>query len=189
MRRSSASGGSTRREPTLGEIVERRGHPQRTPAPGTNAHAALERVRSICAALAESFEKEAWGEPTFRSPGGMFAMFVNDHHGDGRVAVWCKAAWGVQEMLVANDPERFFVPPYVGTKGWIGVRVDRKVDWDELAQLLGEAHGLGRPSRSSSAGTDPSRSARRRAVAPIERPLADDDLPAKHPRRRARPRP
>ena len=121
-------------------------------------HAILERVRAICAALPDTFEKEAWGEPTFRSPGGMFAMFVNDHHDDGRVAVWCKAAWGVQEMLVRSDAKRFFVPPYVGAKGWVGVRLDGRVDWKELAHLLAEARDLGKPAPSTSTSRKTKRS-------------------------------
>ncbi|MXW24928.1 MAG: MmcQ/YjbR family DNA-binding protein, partial [Dehalococcoidia bacterium] len=80
----------------------------------------LERVRAVCLALPEAEEKEAWGMPTFRVRGKLFAHFANDHHGDGRVALWLKAAEGAQELLVEAAPERFFVPPYMGPRGWVG---------------------------------------------------------------------
>jgi hypothetical protein len=85
----------------------------------------LPRVRRICLALPEAHEKIAWGEPTFRVRDKLFAMFANNHHGDGRIALWCKAAPGAQEDLVAADPKHFFVPPYVGKAGWLGIRLDR----------------------------------------------------------------
>jgi len=66
------------------------------------------------------------------------ARFHLNHHGDGRVAVWCKASPGAQEALVEADPERFFVPPYVGPSGWVGIRLDRKLSWDVVAGLLEE---------------------------------------------------
>jgi hypothetical protein len=86
----------------------------------------------------------------------MFVMFVDDHHADGRLGVWWKAAPSEQRTLVASDPERFFVPPYVGVKGWVGIRLDRpNTDWIELAILLekgwseigpkGIAHQVNRP--------------------------------------------
>jgi hypothetical protein len=109
---------------------------------------ALRRLRDICLALPETFEKEAWGECTFRVTGGsMFAMTDNDHHGSKHVAVWVKAPLDVQEMLVSADAKRFFVPPYVGSKGWIGVRLDYKVDWDELGDILKDAHAMSAPKR------------------------------------------
>ena len=66
-------------------------------------------------------------------------MVLTDHHGDGRFAIWCAAADGLQSMLVDADPERFFVPPYVGHRGWLGVRLDRGVDWDEIAGIAEDA--------------------------------------------------
>lgn len=102
----------------------------------------LERLRAICLALPDATEKIAWGEPTFRAYGKMFAMFTDNHHGDGRVAVWCKVPAGVQEILVAADPVRFFVPPYVGHNGWVGVRLDVKVDWDELAGIVADGYQM-----------------------------------------------
>ena len=91
----------------------------------------IDRLRAICLALPEAEEKETWGDPTFRVRDKIFAM---EKRGDGRVSVWCKAPPGSQMVLVGADPERFFVPPYVGPKGWVGVRLDDKPDWDEVAR-------------------------------------------------------
>jgi hypothetical protein len=107
----------------------------------------LPRVRKACLALPEATEKEAWGEPTFRVGGKMFAMYTNNHHGDGIVGIWCKAPPGMQEMLVGANPKRFFRPPYVGHKGWLGVRLDGKVDWDEVAEILEDAYRMTAPKR------------------------------------------
>jgi hypothetical protein len=105
----------------------------------------LKKVRAICLSLPETTEKEAWSAPTFRVKKKMFAMFVNDHHGDGRVALWLDAPPGDQELLVAADPVRFFVPPYQGPSGWIGVRVDLAPDWDEVRELVVDAHRTSAP--------------------------------------------
>ncbi len=67
--------------------------------------------------------------------------------GDGRIAVWCKAVRGVQEMLVETDPKRYFVPPYVGPSGWVGARLDGKVDWGAIARLVDDAYRLVAPRR------------------------------------------
>jgi len=98
----------------------------RGPKPSTVDQIA--RARRICMALPEVEEKEAWGSPTFRVRGKMFAMYFNNHHGDGRVALWLKAGPGVQGMLVEAEPEKFFIPPYQGPFGWIGVHLDRNSD-------------------------------------------------------------
>jgi hypothetical protein len=106
----------------------------------------IERARRVCMALPEAWEQEAWGEPTWRVGKRVFAMFANDHHGDGRVALWLGAPLGVQEMLVRADPEKFFVPPYVGVKGWIGVVVDR-VDDAELRELAVQSYCMVAPRK------------------------------------------
>jgi hypothetical protein len=129
------------------------------------ASAILKRVREICLTLPETTEKEAWSAPTFRVKKKMFAMFVNNHHGDGRVALWLDAPPGDQELLVAADPRRFFVPPYQGPFGWIGVRVDLDPDWDEVRELVVDAW------RTSAPGT---------LVARLD---ATANAPAKKPRR------
>jgi len=107
----------------------------------------LEQLRGICLAFPEATEKIAWGEPTFRVREKMFAMFDNNHHETGRLGVWCKAAAGAQEILVDADPERFFVPPYMGPKGWIGVRLDNDPEWGMVAAMMGEAYRLIAPKR------------------------------------------
>jgi hypothetical protein len=107
---------------------------------------AIERVRRICLALPEATEKLAWGEPTFRA-GKIFAMMDTHHHGAGHVAVVVPAELGAQETLVAADPERFFVPPYVGVQGWIGARIDRAPDWEAIEGLIKDAYRMIAPPR------------------------------------------
>jgi predicted DNA-binding protein (MmcQ/YjbR family) len=103
-----------------------------------------ERLRAICLALPEAMEKEAWGDPTWRVRDKIFAMAK---HGDGRESLWCKAPPRSQMVLVGADPERFFVPPYVGHKGWVGMRLDGKPDWDEVALLVRRSYRLTAPKR------------------------------------------
>jgi predicted DNA-binding protein (MmcQ/YjbR family) len=103
-----------------------------------------ERLRAICLALPETSEKEAWGDPTFRVRERIFAM---EKRGDGRISVWCKAPPGSQTVLVGADPERFFVPPYVGHKGWVGMRLDDAPDWAEVATLVSRSYRLIAPKR------------------------------------------
>jgi hypothetical protein len=101
----------------------------------------LTRVRKICLAFPDAYEKVAWNAPTFRVKGGkMFAMFVANHHGDGRVSLWSMASPGVQEEFVAADPLRYFRPPYVGAGGWIGIRLDERPDWKVVSGLLREGY-------------------------------------------------
>ncbi len=76
-----------------------------------------------------------------------FTMVLTDHHGDGRFAIWCAAGEGVQGMLIEADSERFFRPPYVGGRGWLGVRLDRGLDWDELAGILEDAYAEVAPAK------------------------------------------
>ena len=120
-------------------------HPMKTPKGGSVK--ALARLRAICAKLPESYEKIAWGSPTFRAgvKGKLYAMYSDDHHGDGRIAVLCPAPEGMQRDLVASDPEVFFVPPYVGPSGWIGIRLDRKLSDAALTALIEQAYRLVAP--------------------------------------------
>jgi hypothetical protein len=105
----------------------------------TAADVAYEHVRQICLGFPAAEEKLSHGAPSFHVRGKMFLNFVDDHHGDGNVAVWCKSTLDEQRRLVASDPGRFYVPPYVGVKGWLGVRVDEAhADWIELAILVEE---------------------------------------------------
>lgn len=104
----------------------------------------IDRLRAICLALPEATEKEAWGDPTFRVRNKIFAM---EKRGDGRISLWCKAPPGSQMVLVGADPEQFFVPPYVGDKGWIGMRLDNGPDWDEVAFVVKRSYRLIAPKR------------------------------------------
>ena len=106
----------------------------------------IDRLRRISLALPEATEQEAWGEPTFRVRKRIFAMFAGNHHNDGRVAVWLNAPIGLQEMLVREDPETYFVPPYVGVKGWIGVILDQVGD-DALREHLVESYCMVAPKK------------------------------------------
>jgi hypothetical protein len=109
----------------------------------------LPRLRKLCLALPEAREVEAWGAPTFRVK-TIFAMYAgpgNQHH-EGRAGVWLKAAPGNQPLMVRAAPDRFFVPPYVGPSGWIGVYLDSPAtDWTELAELLRDAWRLSAPKK------------------------------------------
>ena len=103
-----------------------------------------ERLRAICLALPEAMEKEAWGDPTWRVREKIFAM---EKRGDGRVSFWCKAPPGSQMVLVGADPERFFVPPDVGPKGWVGMRLTAGRTGAEVAMLVRRSYRLMAPKR------------------------------------------
>jgi hypothetical protein len=103
--------------------------------------AILSGIRKLCLALPETSERLSHGQPTFFvRDKRAFVMVLDNHHGDGRFAIWCAAEDGVQEMLVEADPERFFRPPYVGHRGWLGVRLDRGIHWNELAGIVEDAY-------------------------------------------------
>ena len=109
----------------------------------------LTRLRKLCLALPEAHEVEAWGEPTFRVRNKLFAMHASGgtHHTQGREAVWCKVAPSNQDLLIRSEPGRYFMPPYVGKSGWVGVYLDGKPDWDTLAALLEEGWRMTAPKR------------------------------------------
>ena len=107
------------------------------------ASKAIARLRKICLALPEATEKLSHGEPTWFA-GKVFAMLSNHHH-DDRLGFWCAAPPGAQEALVSSEPERFFRPPYVGGKGWLGVYLDVPQDWDEIAELVEDSYRLVAP--------------------------------------------
>lgn len=101
----------------------------------------LEQVRQVALALPDTSERLSHGSPTFFIGGKRtFVMYLDDHHGDGRLALWCAAPAGLQHALVAGDPERYFVPPYVGHRGWIGVRLDRGLPFEDVAGAIEDAH-------------------------------------------------
>jgi hypothetical protein len=102
-------------------------------------------VSEACMWLPEAEEFASHGSPNFRVRGKTFATFVVNHHGDGRVALWLNAAQGSQELHVGAEPEHFFVPPYVGPRGWLGVILDHGIGWDRIAALIREAYEKAAP--------------------------------------------
>jgi hypothetical protein len=117
----------------------------------------LARLRRFCLSIPGTIEKLSHGEPVFFSPKRVFAMFANNHHGDGRVAVWLPAAAGMKASLIEEGPDKYFRPPYVGASGWIGVELS-KVDDRQLEALVREAFRLtdlksASPSRAKSLRT------------------------------------
>src|SRR6185369_11514527 len=107
----------------------------------------LEKLRQICLAFPEATERLSHGEPTwFVRDKKTFANYANHHH-DDRLAFWCAAPDGAQEMLVGSYPERLFVPPYVGHRGWLGAYLDVAVDWDETAALVAAPYRRVAPKR------------------------------------------
>ena len=111
----------------------------------------LRRVRRICSALPGTSEKLSHGEPTFFVHKKVYAVFDNNHHNDGRIAVWIPAPPGFQAMLINTWPEKFFRPPYVGVRGWVGIEL-ASVDDDELASHLREAWSLIAPKKMRAPG-------------------------------------
>ena len=109
----------------------------------------LERLRAICLGLPEAHEVVAWGEPTFRVRNKLFAMYAGaeTHHGRGIAGVWVKSTHVNQDLLLRADPARFFLPPYVGPSGWVGVRLDGKPDWETISELLRDAYRLIAPQK------------------------------------------
>jgi hypothetical protein len=96
-------------------------------------------VREACLWFPEAEEILSHGSPNFRVRGKTFATYVINHHGDGRVALWLNAPPGSQEMHVRAEPRHFFVPPYVGPRGWLGVILDHGIDWTRVVALVREA--------------------------------------------------
>ena len=120
-------------------------------------HPSIARLRRLCLALPEVTERLSHGEPTWFIRDRTSFVTTADHHHDDRVAFWCAAPDGVQEDLVAAAPERFFRPPYVGHRGWLGVWLDVEQDWDEIAALVEGAYRRVAPARLAGAldGTRP----------------------------------
>jgi hypothetical protein len=111
-----------------------------------SANKQIERVRKLCLALPETSEKLSHGEPTFFVRKKVFAMCSINHHHDGHIAVCLPAAIGIQEMLIKKDPRKFYRPPYVGVRGWVGVELERVSD-RELSMHIREAWRLIAPEK------------------------------------------
>ncbi|MFI6478905.1 MmcQ/YjbR family DNA-binding protein [Nonomuraea sp. NPDC050663] len=100
----------------------------------------LEELRRRCMAMPEATERVSHGEPTWFVRGKKTFVMYADHHHDDRLAFWCAAPPGVQEELIAEDPEHYFRPPYVGHRGWLGVYLDVEVDWKEVGEIVADAY-------------------------------------------------
>src|SRR2546425_11317754 len=100
----------------------------------------LETLRRLCLALPETTERISHGEPAWFVQGKRTFVMYADHHHDDRVAFWCAAPPGAQDVLVPAQPKRYFVPPYVGVRGWLGVWLDVPVNWDEIAGIVADAY-------------------------------------------------
>lgn len=109
----------------------------------------LEQLRSVCLALPEAHEVETWGEPTFRIRNKLFAMYASEgtHHGEGRPSVWVKSTAVNQDLLIREQPDRFFFPPYVGPSGWVGIYLDKRPTWKEVAEIIRDGYELIAPKR------------------------------------------
>lgn len=115
---------------------------------GEDRQADLDRLRALCLDLPEVTERLSHGAPSFFvRDKKMFVTVFDDHHGDGRFALWCAAPDGVQAQSVDEEPDRFFVPPYVGHRGWLGVRLDLDVDWNEIEGIVADAYREIAPKR------------------------------------------
>jgi len=100
-------------------------------------------VREVCLSFPEAEEYVSHGSPNFRirdKKGTTFATYVINHHGDRRIALWLNAPQGAQQLYVHSEPKHFFVPPYVGPSGWLGVNLDKGISWKRVAQLVREAY-------------------------------------------------
>ncbi|MEZ4866140.1 MAG: MmcQ/YjbR family DNA-binding protein [Caldilineaceae bacterium] len=107
----------------------------------------LEHLRAICLAFPKAVEGGGVGNPSFKVRDKIFAMRHDLH--DGRWSVWCKAGSGIQEMLVQSEPERYFVPPYVGHHGWVGIWLTEATDWAVAADLIRKSYKMTAPKRLS----------------------------------------
>jgi hypothetical protein len=108
----------------------------------------LDQLRAICLALPEVTERPSHGSPAWFVRGKKtIAMYVDDHHGDGILGFWAPAPDGAQRQLIAAEPHRFFVPAYVGHRGWIGVRLDVDTDWTQIEELIEDAYRMVAPKK------------------------------------------
>lgn len=112
-----------------------------------NAEDVTGRVRAICLALPEATERLSHGAPAFFVRKQFVALWPEGHHDDDFPHLWCAAPPGGQAELVGTDPQRFFRPPYVGGRGWVGVRLDGDVDWDEVAEICADAYRAVAPAK------------------------------------------
>jgi uncharacterized protein (DUF1697 family)/predicted DNA-binding protein (MmcQ/YjbR family) len=141
----------------------------------------IQRLRKICLELPETYEKEGWGECTFRvNRGTMFAMTDCNHHGSGHTAVWVKANPVTQDMMAKSDPKRFFIPPYMGPQGWIGVRLTSRSNWKEIGSIIRDGYEMSQPRKSKRNGEKPAvNTVRTKAASRGQKPDAASGSPGK----------
>jgi len=108
-------------------------------------------VREVCLWFPEAQEVISHGSPDFRVRGKTFATYVINHHGDGRIALWLNAPTGAQALYTSEEPKHFFIPPYVGPRGWLGVHLDKGITWKRIAKLVREAYEKVAPPALSTA--------------------------------------
>lgn len=160
-------------------------HPLKTISAESRPH--VERLRTLCAALPEVTEEIAWGTPTWRVGGRLFAQLADHHHGNPHLAVWLAAPDGAQEALIEAEPERFFRPAYVGHKGWVAAILGDGADWQMVEAVVRQAH------REIAAKLGQKRAAMILAmaaeVAPVEVAPAEPAKRAAAPKKRAKPTP
>ncbi len=106
-----------------------------------------DRIRSICLALPEATEKLSHGAPSFFAGKQFLMLWPSGHHDHDFPHLWCAAPAGAQEELVGTEPDRFFRPPYVGGRGWLGLRLDLDLDWGEVVALCEDAYRAVAPAR------------------------------------------
>lgn len=107
----------------------------------------LAKLRRLCLAFPEATERLSHGEPTWFVRGQKTFVTYANHHHDDRLGFWCAAPAGSQQSMVAADPKRYFIPPYVGHRGWLGVYLDVPVDWTEIAEIVEDAYRTIAPKR------------------------------------------
>ena len=100
----------------------------------------IEKIRTLCLAMPDVSERASHGRPAFFRGKRQFLHYMDRHHGDEHETIWCAAPEGIQEALVAGEPAHYFRPPYVGHRGWVGVRLDRDLEWDAVAGAIEEAY-------------------------------------------------
>jgi hypothetical protein len=128
------------KEATAKKLSSWGSHPVVVTSPANEKH--LAKLRAFALAMPGAAEALNHGRPCFTVRDKTFVMFMDNHHRDGRVAIWCKAPPGAQAVIVEADPERYFVPPYVGKSGWVGARLDRTPEWAAIKALVAESYAM-----------------------------------------------
>jgi hypothetical protein len=101
----------------------------------------LGRIRRLCLSFPDTSERDSHGAPTFFFKNKkMFVQYRDNHHGDGRLALWCASTSDLRSTLIHSEPEIYFLPPYVAHLGWVGVRLDRDASWEEIESVIGDAY-------------------------------------------------